>query len=356
MATFVGVPAGAVGFVFGAMSSLLSGASLPAPATAASYLAPVERTGALVTHSVVITPGTRAGAREAGHDEQCFERIHVVPRTYDLAFLLSEQTVPVEVWNAFRPGARQLTAVNVTGSAGLSVDTPPTPPVWYAPLHSDVFTIRASSLGAVTIANTVVWVFAGVPTSGTDLQLTGTRLVPWPFPPDSGTIVEKRGYASAVLEAYDVTEQRAQLRASPTRGFRASFPLLEPSHARYASALLQDWLTRPFGVPLWQYQAPLAVTAASGALSLSVDTTGVPWADGDAVILWRDPYTWEAVAVASVGVGSITLAAPTRATWPAGSTRVMPLAIGWGNPQQAFNWEDVAVAGVELDFVLEVNA
>lgn len=353
MAAFNGTAAVAAAVLPGTMSALLSGASLPAPTSNAWRAAPAIAVGTRTAGAPAAIAQARTGVRAPGHDAQWFERIHVVPRRYDLAFLLSEQTVPVEVWNAYRAASRVLTAITVTGSAGLQVDSPPALPLVVPATRSTTYTIRALTTGDPVISNLVTWVFTGIASSGTDLTLSGSRLVPFPFPPNMiAGIEERRGYLTDVIEAFDISEQRVQLRAAPIRGVAYELLAADPREAQYASALVHGWLDGLFGVPLWQYARRLATAAPIGTDSLLVSTNEVPWSDGDMVFLWASPFTWETATALFVNPGSLDLTAGVQKAWPAG-TIVVPLAIGRLRPEQDLDWPTLRAVSGRFDFALE---
>lgn len=351
-----GVLMGGIGIVFGLASSDLSGASLPAPpATTAAALAPVPARASVRVvgaASPVLLNGT--GAAVPMHDGQWFEHVHVLPRTADLGFVLSDQTIAVEVWNAFRGRARTLTAINVTGSAGVTVDSPPSLPANVPALASSVYTVRAAGQGDARIDDVVSWVFTGVPIEQTDLTLLGSRLVPFPFAPDMAQgIGERIGYLTDLLEAYDGTEQRVQLREVAVVGLDFAVLLDDPREAQHAAALLYGWQANVFGVPFWQYANRLAADAPVGSTTLSVDTDSIPWAPGDIVFLWSGPFAWEALTVLTAGTGAVTVTSPTRKAWSAATAHVMPLGVGRLPAEQGFGWEALRVGSARLEFSLE---
>jgi len=347
---------GGIGIVFGLASSDLSGASLPAPpATTAAALAPVPaRAPVRVAGAASPVLLNASGAAAPMHDGQWFERVHVLPRTADLGFVLSDQTIAAEVWNAFRGRARTLTAINVTGAAGVSVDSPPALPANVPALASSVYTVRAASQGDARIDDVVSWVFTGVPIEQTDLTLLGSRLVPFPFPPDlAGGIAERVGYLTDLLEAYDGSEQRVQLRDVPVVSLEFAVLLDDPRDAQHAAALLYGWQANVFGVPFWQYANRLDADAPVGSTTLSVDTADIPWAPGDIVFLWSGPFDWEALTVLTAGTGAVTVTSPTRKSWSAATAHVMPLGVGRLPAEQDFGWEALRVGSARPAFTLE---
>jgi len=338
------------------MSSDLSGISCPAPTDPAWTLVGGGAAGART--DVVASPASvsRGGARAPAHDLVWFDRIHVVPRRVDVAFVLSEQSIEVEVWNAFMSRSRTLASIGISGPAGVSIDGPPTTPLDVPASDSTIYTVVIAGDGAASIDDVITWYFTGVSSTGTDLTLVGLRLQPFPFPPDmSQGIREAIVYLTDVIEAYDTSEQRVQLRAIARGGMEYVPVFTDPRDAQYANALLQGAQAMALGVPLWQYVERLTVAAGVGATTLTLPTTDVPWADGDTVFLFSDPYTWEALTVDTVGAGSLTLGSPTTKAWGVG-TQATILKVGRLGNSQPFDWHSMLYGAVKVSFSLESAA
>lgn len=354
-----GVLIAGVSIAFGFASTDLANANVPAPASTEASVLVAAPVAAAVRVSGNATPAAlnAAGFASPIHDGQWFEHVHVLPRVADLGFVLSDQTLQVEVWNAYRGVARTLTAITISGASGVSIDSPPSLPLNVPPLGSSVYIVRAAGQGDARIDDVVAWLFTGVPVTGTDLTLFGSRLVPFPFPPDmAGGIAERIGYLTDLLEAYAGAEQRVQLREVAVRGLEFAVLLDDPRDAQHANALLYGWQANVFGVPFWQYANRLDSDAAVGATTLFVDTTDIPWAAGNIVFLWANPFAWEALTVQSVAAGRITVTSPTQNAWPAAGSFAMPMGVGRLSQEQEFDWEALRVGAARLAFTLEATA
>jgi hypothetical protein len=283
------------------------------------------------------------------HDAQLFDRIHVIPRTKDLALLLSDQQVLVEIWNARRDRCAVMASVAVVGPSGVTVDAV-TLPHHMAATEDETFIVRATQTGDPRLADVVTWTFAGQASNTTDLTLTGKRLVPLPFMAEASVgIVERISFLTNVITAHDGSEQRVQLRANPRRMIEMTLAGMTPTEAQHLSAILYGWQSRVYGVPLWMYSEPLTAMAGSGGTSLSLDTTGVPWAQGSIAYLWTDPWTWSAMTVDAVSAGGLTLTAPLNSSWPSG-TRVVPMISGRLAQQVSLSWLSRDCAEARLQF------
>lgn len=298
----------------------------------------------------------KAAARAPSHDDQWLDRIHVIPRRKDLGAVLTDQEITVEVWNAFMSRARMLTGLAIEGPAGIEVDNPYGLPTHFPASESLLYTVRVLEEGDPLIDNLVTWVFIGVPIIGTNLTLTGFRLLPFAFEPDfaeGAGIEQEYGYLTDVITAYDGEEQRVELRAVPVGTVALSALFTAPQETQEANAMLYGSQARPFGVPLWQWRTPLLSPVAIDDTTIVVDTEFIPFQVDGLVFLWRDSRTWEAQRIASVAPGLITTTLPLRKNWAVPGTWVMPMVFGRLSPDEAFTWHSRDAGGVRLVFRIE---
>ena len=331
--------------------------ALDSPATAVAFA--IAAGPADGPRTVVIehpAPLERAGALGPSHDAQWFDRVHVVPRQVDLARVLNDQVIPIEVWNGYLARSLSLTAITIAGPVGIAVDEP-SYPLAFPALASRIFTVRALASGPGRIDNVVTWVFTGISVLGSNLTLIGSRLFPWPFKADSGEeIVEELGYLTDLMQAYRGDEQRVQLRAIALRGLEFSVLLDDARDAQHANALLHGGQAGLFGVPMWMHANPLGATVQVEDTTIVVETSDVPWAPGDLVFLWRNPYSWEALTVESVASGIITATTGATLEWPPALTLVMPIRLGRLSPEERIAWHALRIGGARLAFSLEAVA
>jgi hypothetical protein len=304
--------------------------------------------------------GAEAAARSYAHDQAVFDRIHVIPRRKDLGAVLTDQEITVEVWNAFMSRAKLLTDLTIEGPAGIEVDNPLGLPTHFPASESLLYTVRVLEEGDPLIDNLVTWVFVGIPITGTNLTLTGFRLLPFAFEPDFGGaagggegIEQQYGYLTNIIAAYDGEEQRVQLRAVPVGTMALSAIFIAPQEAQEANAMLYGSQARPFGVPLWQWRTPLLSPVVIDDTTIAADTQYIPFQVNGLVFLWKDSRTWEAQRIASVAPGLITTTLPLRKNWAVPGTWIMPMLFGRLSPDEAFTWHSRDIGGVRLVFRIE---
>jgi len=332
----------------------LAEAAVPAPDDPAWTIAPLTSS---TLEGLLADPRPDAFEREAAagpmHDLAMFEHVHVIPRRRDLGAVLSDQEIEVEVWNAFRRHAKRLTEISIEGPVGIEVEQILTLPTDYPATQSLLYTVRALSRGDPRIDNLVTWVFTDVSIQGADLTLIGYRVLPWPFEPNlAEPIRQAYGYLTDILCAKDGTEQRVQLRATPT-GTIGFANLLEERDAQHANAILHGSQAHAFGVPLWGYREPLLAAIDLWATDVEVATLHIPHHDGGLIIIWRNPYEWEVATIESVVVNRITVSSPLQSAWPAAGTWVVPIVVGRLSPSEAFRWETLRVGSTRLTFDID---
>jgi hypothetical protein len=259
----------------------------------------------------------------------------------------------VAVWSTVEAAERQLVAISETGSGGVNVSNPYGGlPLVMEPSQARVFPFIVPQDGDTAIDQFVAFVIDGADPAGTNIEVTGTRLVVFAFDHDwSQGISERAAFLTSVIAAYSSAEQRIQLRrmARPVIGFRVFTTELDDTEG--LEALLTAWQAQPFGVPLWQDAQPLLADVSAHDLTVAVDTRQRQFVGGGMAMLWRAPSQIEAMMIDSVADDSIRRISGAISDWPAdGRTQVIPLLRG-RLPQQfeVRRTGDVAEADVSFD-------
>jgi hypothetical protein len=257
-----------------------------------------------------------------------FERIIVIPRVKAIGFVLSSTQFPVEVWNTFHDANEDLQSISTTGPGGVTISNPFTLPKTIGPQGSIIFQAIVPAAGDVNILEDIVFVFSGI--TGTDMAVTGSRILVFSVAPDWAEGIEERiEYLTNVLTAYDDSEQRRSLRAYARRGLRFRAKALDPRTAAGMEALIWGWQHQPYGVPFWADQQQLAADVSAGSFVLQVNTVDRLFAAGGLLMIWQDVFTFEALTILSLTSTTVTLSAPTQFAWKAGAgSLIVPLFLG----------------------------
>lgn len=337
----------------GPMAGPLADADIPAPSSPAWALiggAPAGVSGGWVEPEILHEQVAGVAAPE--HDGQWFDRIHVLPRALYVGYLAGDREVEVEIWNAYRHG-RSLVAIEVTGPAGVSAPALSSPQE-FAALQSRLHTIVVALIGESQVENLVIWDFAGLDDTGSELTLTGWRILVYAQHPN-GQVLESYGYLTRVLEAWDGTEQRSGLRSRPDREERIKSTVCTMDRLLALQARLYAGGHFPFGVPLWMDATPATADVALAATLVALNTPGRAFVAGSLCLLYRDPEHWEALPIDSVEADHLHLQSPTAQAWEVPGTLCVPVAPGRLLSAPELQHPGGSLARLEAAFSLEAE-
>lgn len=303
------------------------------------------------TGAITVAPHlARSASYAAGFDRELFEKILVIPRSKSLGFVLSDTQFDVEVWNAYRTAAHQLTAVDITGAGELGL-TFPALPLTFWPFESFIFLADIPQDGSVEIDNLAVFTFPGV--SGTDLHVQGSRLAVFSPQIDwSSGFSEHHAYRTSIIRAYSDMEQRMQLRTLSRPGAAYRVLTLTARDSVAMDALIYGRKSRVYGVPWWQDAQPPLSAISIGDTILAVDTDDRSFEDGGLLMIWSDQQTYEALTIDTVSAHEITLRTGTTRNWSLRPTLIVPMFRGrlldtasLSRPGGAFSAIDLVFSG-----------
>jgi hypothetical protein len=246
-----------------------------------------------------------------------YNRIHVYPRTNDMGNVIANQTVIVRVWNSYFTN-RSLIDIGETDTEGLLLDKPRPDPTILQPLEMLAYAITVQTDGPPNIDATYTFDFDVIDVTVT---FTGSRVVPWLWIP-SGEVLERLEWLTDVIEAYNGTEQRQQLRVTPRRFFEFDL-LLEGLDRRKAEAAIYGWGGRVFALPLWMDGTELGSPVAAGMLTFPLEVSGRDYHD-DGLAMIIDGTDYEVLTIESVGLSSLILLREVTRNWSS-TARIYPL-------------------------------
>lgn len=258
-----------------------------------------------------------SGWLQGGINSFLYGRIYITPSVVALGNLVSSQTRQFSVWNATFV-ADTVSAITAVGDVGLTLTQPIPTPYTLGPLAQQFYTLNIGVDGPANMDAIYTLVIAG---ANYTVEVTGTRVVIWPFQPNWATAVnETLEWKSDVLKAYDGTEQRIELRAIPRRGLSYDF-LLRGSDAQQFDNIMWGWQNRAFAVPYWQYRGKTTAAIGIGSLTIPVNTADAGYVAGQTLALFLSADVYEILQIAPGGVAPslITLANATALAWPLGS-------------------------------------
>ena len=280
-----------------------------------------------------------------------FELIHYTPEEIALGNILTTVTQEVEVYNSYRGVSQTLTSVTNNAGGGITFDGLPSLPTELGGQSGVVFDVVISVDGPPTILGNINFV---TDPASFSIPISGSRVVMFAWEPEVG-IVETLEWKTDILIATDGTEQRIAWRKNPRQRIQMTVRIPDGDEQRLMATLLKGWHQRVYGVPIWWEAQTLQADAASGATTVSIDTSYADYRADGLMIIWKDPMTFDAVEIDTVNPTSLELTSPLANSYTAGETLVMPLRVaqlGSDIPMQRFL---NALRDVRLDWRVRDN-
>jgi hypothetical protein len=306
----------------------LDDADIPDPTSAAWFRVGGFSAGprsAWVALAVAHTDGP--GAHLPGHDGQWFERVHVVPRTANLGYILNNREVSVEVWNACRRGL-SLASAPVTGPDGVSILSeilaPLVFPEHFSPMQSRVYIALVSVVGEDQVDNLVTWNFTSESFPGAYLEIIGWRIMVFAAKPN-GDVGESYGYFTEVIQAWDGTEQRIGLRSIPDRTLSYKTTMISQQDVQNLVSRLLVTGRFSVSIPVWPDAIELTAPVSVGDYIVYADTVGRGFQDGGFCMLWKSDGTWESFVISTVEATHLHLSTATTIAFPLTGSLVIPV-------------------------------
>ncbi|WP_418647223.1 hypothetical protein ACNQFN_18685 [Thauera butanivorans] len=265
-----------------------------------------------------------AGARCSAWLDDYYYRIHLSLEGIDLGNVVSIQTTPVQVWNAwFEP--RTLTAIDGLDE-GITVSGQPAPPLLFAALQERSYDLSVTPDGTPVLDTYITWVFAHG--AAPQVRVTANRIIGWVFVPDWAEGVNERlAWATDILSSESMVEQRRALRSAPRREFEATV-YADGRERQYLDMLLFGWSARMWALPIFPDIQQIAIGVPAGALVIPCTTEHLDFRAGGLAMLRShdagDVFDAEVVEIDTIGSTSLMLKRATQRAWPAG-TRLYPV-------------------------------
>lgn len=288
------------------------------------------------------------GFNEENFGALLFERIIISPSTKALGFVLSATRFALEIWNTFRTASKVLTAINITGNGGLTLDAPVTLPHSLQSMGSVIYEASLPNSGSPAISEIVEFVVTGI--SGAVALVTGQRIMVFSVRPDwAAGISERISDFTDVMKSYSNKEQRRGLRTVSRRGLKFQADAMNARDAAGMESLVFGWQDRPYGVPFWQDYSPLTAPAVTGDTSLALDTADRLFAPGGLLLLLGDEFNFESLSILSVSPTAIVVESPLVFNWPKG-TLVMPVFLARLKEETSVTRLNSAIDQMDLEF------
>lgn len=249
-----------------------------------------------------------------------YNRVHIQYTHINLGAVVSSQTVPFTVFNAFFV-PRTLNDITAENDTGLVLTQPGTPPYSFNPLEEKSYSLAVSAIGPATVDAVYTFDF-----DNRDylMEVTGIRVIGWRWEPNwSPGIRERLAWLTDVMTSYDSSEQRRPLREWPRQYWEFTFDLTD-NERRIFQNVLHNWGARIWALPIWPDLDVLTTTVAAGSTTFPVDTRTRQYREGELIILISPANDrHETLEVDSFTDTEVTTTQPSTLEWGPG-TRVYP--------------------------------
>lgn len=278
-----------------------------------------------------------------------FEKIHVMPRELLFENVLTTQSVPMAVMNAFRHASQLWNSYTNNAGAGVTLVGMPSLPTTLSPLYNFVGSYEISTNGAPFVKSTLDFSFAIYDIS---IPIELNRIVLFAVAPElpykerleflTDLVVHKRG-----------TEQRTSLRKGPRQFFAWHVILDDGDERMRVHNMLFDWQARAFGIPMWHELTHSTAAASAGASTINVlSTAHADYRVGALALVYQDQKVFDVLEVLSLTGTSVTFVSPLLNSYAAG-VQVMPLRTGFMSQAPSGNrWPSGAAS---MDVVFRVS-
>jgi hypothetical protein len=267
-----------------------------------------------------------------------FEKWHVFPGELALGNVLSTQVQELELFNGFRTEARTWEAFVNNAGAGITATNLPSLPTDIESLSSFVLLISVSTLGPPNIDGTLDFDIDADPPNIIEVPITGARITIFPYRPQS-PIRETLEFKTDIIEHNDGSEQRINVREAPRQLFKFQIRTDDDRTRDSINAVLYDWQSRVFGVPVWFEQKPLLGPLAITDTTVLVDTADADFRVGGLAMIYDGNFAQETLEIAAVNPGDIELDVGVGQAFDTIDTVVVPVRTALTKPtlqQQRF--------------------
>jgi hypothetical protein len=302
-----------------------------------------------ISHTTAI-----AGTVTNAFSHDWYNHIHVLRSQMALGNLVSEQKRTVEVFNAF-DSPQTAASILKKNTEGISVrdkvtQQPLTDKLTLAPFQSNLYQVAIDTNGPPVID--ALFQFQFDPEQP-KLIITGNRVVVFPFMANwDKAITQEYQWKTDVLQAYDGTEQRFKLRSNPRQQFTFD-TLTEGLETNRLDALLWNWQSRVFAVPLWVDAALLAEPVTATQKIIPINTQYLNYHQGGLVVLINGQHV-KALEIASVTNDYIELKRVLNEPWPIG-TVVCPALLARLPAQQSVSRLTAGITQASWSFESDGN-
>lgn len=245
-----------------------------------------------------------------------YYRIHIKPQELILGNIVSTQTQPVYVWNAY---LEPHTLTDIEGvEEGIILTGQPAAPLLFHALQMLQWQLSITPDGQPVLDTNLRWAFDNDDEAA--LHITANRIIAWSFAPDWGdSITERLTFSTDIQQSESFVELRRALLLSPRREFEAQM-YVEGRERQLLDMMLFGWGSRVWAMPVWPDIQLLNSAVPAGATRITCSTAYLDFRVGGlAMLRGSDAFTYEVVEVKGIDAGGLDLVRGTQREWLPGS-------------------------------------
>lgn len=285
------------------------------------------------------------GVIAESHFDDFYNTIHFNTLNLDIGNVLTSLSRPITVWNAFLE-SKAVSSFTASTTEGFGVIEPKLTPYTLNALEEIEYSVSVSETGPPSFNDSVSWVIDGTIYK---VLVTGNRVVLWGFEPNWKTgVVETLSWKTSVVESYDGTEQRRQLRINPRRKTEYS-SVLSGDSVTMMNSLLFGWQSRLFALPIWTDETKLSLASNVGDTVLSLSTLNKSFSENNIGVLFNSMRDFEVFEIRSKTDNGLELVEPLEREWQVG-TRVLPIDLARTNQLQPFQYQTSNVLEISQEW------
>jgi len=294
-----------------------------------------------------------AGFVDLDQPSDWFEKWHVFPGRLDLGNVLTTQIRTLELFNAFRNEARTWEAFVNNAGAGVAATNLPALPLLMASLDNFILDVQVTTAGPPSITGTLDF---DIDTAIDFLivPITGNRITLFQYRPQS-PIGETLQFKTDVIEVNDGSEQRINVRENPRQIFKFTVRTDDDRTRDSINAVLFDWQSRVFGVPVWHESKPLGAPLNIGNTTVIVDTAFADFRAGGLVMIYDNNFKAETLEILTVNPNDIELQVGIGTAFDAVETIVIPVRTALTRPQLSASRFAIGPTDFQIEFTVLDN-
>ena len=277
-----------------------------------------------LTNALLPSNQDRAGFLSPNLQADWFELWHIIPGELALGNVLTTQVRNVEVFNNFRTEVRTWEAFTNNAGAGIVATNLPSLPRLFEPFESFLLDIQVSTAGPPSINGTLDFDIDLDPPDIITVTVTGNRITIFQYRPQA-PIKETLEFKTDILEINDGTEQRINVRQAPRQKFQFTVRTDDDRTRDSINAILFDWQSRVFGIPVWHEQKPLEAPLAINDTTVQVDTSNADFRAGGLVMIYDSDFAQDTLEILTVNPTDIELDVGVGQAFDAVQTIVVPV-------------------------------